>query len=298
MAIQKVIDAHHHIWNQQDVPWLADTPKPRIFGDYEAIRRDYLIDEYLADSAEFNVTQSVYVQVNWDPSRAIQEVAWVQSVGDSHGRPNGIIAYADLTDPDLAGTLDTLQEYSMVRGIRQQIHWHRNPDWAYVSVPDMYDNPDWRRGLAAVTVRGLTFDLQIFPSQMKGAARMVSDFPDTIFVLNHAGMLDQRDDNTWRIWREGMQALAKCPNMYVKLSGLNTFDHECLLDLMRPIASTSVELFGAERCMFGSNFPIEKIWTNYNTYCQTLLASLGKLSDAERQAIFHDTAKRIYQIGE
>ena len=90
-----IVDAHHHIWRLADVPWLAGPILPRIFGEYAPIKRDYLVDEYLRDVRAAGVEQSVYVQCNWPNDRAIDEVAWVQSVSDQHGFPHGIVGFAD-----------------------------------------------------------------------------------------------------------------------------------------------------------------------------------------------------------
>ena len=98
-----VIDAHHHIWRQVDLPWLVGPMLPRIFGPYEPIRRDYPIEEYLADIAGADVVESVYVQANWALARAEDEVAWVQTTADATGWPHAIVGYADLlADPAAA----------------------------------------------------------------------------------------------------------------------------------------------------------------------------------------------------
>ena len=90
-----IIDAHHHIWRRRDLPWLDGPMQPRIFGPYEAIRRDYPIGEYLADIAGSGVTQSVYVQANWAKDAFEDEVAYVQQAADETGFPQGIVGYAD-----------------------------------------------------------------------------------------------------------------------------------------------------------------------------------------------------------
>ena len=296
MKPTRVIDAHHHIWRQKDVPWLADAPKPRIFGPYEAIRRDYLPAEFLDDIASCGVQKSVYVQCNWDPERAVDETRWVQQAADSTGIAQGIVAFVDLTRNDVEAKLDAHASCANLRGIRQQLHWHENPHWAYVSQPEMFNDPTWQAGLRLVAARGLAFDLQIFPSQMKAVCKMVEKFPDMPFVLNHAGMPEDRSAAGWARWREGMRHLAGQENVYVKFSGLNTFEHRCSADLMRPIVQESLEFFGARRCMYGSNFPIEKLWTDYATYVSDLLDAIGPLPQKQIDEIFYDTAAGVYRL--
>src|SRR5688500_18033366 len=96
-----VIDAHHHIWRQADLQWLTGPMDPRIFGPYQPLRRDYPIDEFLADIAGSGVVASVYVQANWAPQRAEDEVAWVQRTADESGWPHAIVSYADLLAQDV-----------------------------------------------------------------------------------------------------------------------------------------------------------------------------------------------------
>ena len=120
-----IIDAHHHIWRRRDLPWLDGPMQPRIFGPYEAIRRDYLIDEYLADLAGTGVTKSVYVQCNWPKDRFEDEVAYVQQAAHETGFPQAIVGYADFLASDVRPQLDRLTKYPGMRGLRMQLQWHR-----------------------------------------------------------------------------------------------------------------------------------------------------------------------------
>jgi predicted TIM-barrel fold metal-dependent hydrolase len=158
------------------------------------------------------------------------------------------------------------------------------------------NDPAWRAGLAQVAARGLLFELQVFASQMADAAKLARDFPGVQFVLEHAGMLEDRSDAGWARWRAGMKQLAACPNVATKLSGLGTFARECSTALWRPVIAETVALFGPTRCLFGSNFPIEKLWTSYDRIIAVMQECLSDLSPAERRAILHDNAQRLYQL--
>jgi predicted TIM-barrel fold metal-dependent hydrolase len=291
-----IIDAHHHIWRKADQPWLSGPTVPRIFGPYDAIRRDYLIGEYLDDIKENGVVASVYVQTNWAPSRAIEEVAWVQEVADAHAFPHAIVGFADLANDDVAATLDAMRPYSRLKGIRQQVHWHANPQYRFAPRPDVIADGEWRRGLAQLASRGLLFELQIFTSQMAAGAALARAFPDTTFVLEHAGMLEDLSDPGRAAWRAGMRALADCPNMFVKLSALGTFVHRATLADIQPIVSDTVTLFGAGRCLWGSNFPIEKLWTDYATLVKISREAVAHLPPHEQREILAETAGRLYGL--
>ena len=291
-----IIDAHHHIWRQADLMWLQGPQQPRIFGEYGALQRDYSIDEFLQDVRGSNVVKSVYVQANWPAERSVDEVAWVQSVADRHGFPHGIVGYADLGASDVAATLDNMLQHKNLRGIRQQIHWHEKTLYRFATRPDLMNDPGWRRGLKEIEKRGLLFELQVFASQMGDSTRLAREFPGLTFVLLHAGMFEDRSANGIAAWRKGMRLLAACPNVVTKFSGLGTFERQCSVDLWRQPVEETLALFGPARCMFGSNFPIEKLWTPYGPIIATMQALLAGVSPSDRQAIFHDTAARVYRL--
>jgi predicted TIM-barrel fold metal-dependent hydrolase len=290
------IDAHHHIWRLSDLPWLSGPQVPRIFGPYQPICRDYPIEEYRSDLAGCDIVKSVYVQTNWPAGRSYDEAQWVQSVSDANGWPHANVAHADLADPDAGALIARLARLPAMRGIRQQLHWHENPQYRFAPRPDVMNDAIWRRGLALLAEHRLLFEIQIFASQMADGARLAKAFPQTIFVLEHAGMLEDISPEGWQKWREGMKALADCPNVNVKLSGLGTFVHAVRAELMKSIVTETVALFGADRCCYGSNFPIERLWTDYTTLYRAFRGAIADFDDREQAAILHDTAARLYRI--
>ena len=174
MSDRSIVDAHHHVWRQADLPWLLGPMQPRIFGPYEAIRRDYLIDEYLDDIAGTGVTRSVYVQANWAPDRFEDEVAWVQRVADESGWPHAIVGYADLLAPDARPQLDRLAKYPLLRGVRMQIHWHENEMYRFAPRPDLALDPALQGNVARLADYGLVFDLRPVPEARGGPNRRLN----------------------------------------------------------------------------------------------------------------------------
>jgi predicted TIM-barrel fold metal-dependent hydrolase len=158
-------------------------------------------------------------------------------------------------------------------------------------------DPRWQRGLREVTRRGLHFELQAVPDQYVHALRLVEAFSDTTFVLLQAGMPADRTPEGMTFWRQGLARFAVCPNVLVKLSGLGTFTRRCRLDEWQPVIETAIDLFSPGRCMFGSNFPIEKLWTDYATLTSVFRASLSRYTPGEQQQVLHDVAARTYQPG-
>jgi len=270
--------------------------QPRIFGPYEPIRRDYSIQEYLGDLAGSGVTRSVYVQTNWANDRFEDEAAWVQRTADEHGWPHAIVAYADLGVDDVRPQLDRLTRYPLVRGVRMQLHWHENPLYRFAARPDLCDDPVIRRNVARLADYGYSFDLQVFAPQMAGAAGLAKACPQVTFILQHAGMLEDLSSQGRAAWREGMQRLADCPNVVSKLSGLGTFIHGNDSAHIAGIVAETVAIFGAGRCLFGSNFPIEKLWTGYRELVDAFRAAAAPLGAEQRDAILRTTAIRVYRL--
>lgn len=292
----KIIDAHHHIWRQADLPWLLGPSQPRIFGEYDPIKRDYPIEEFVGDIAGSGVEKSVYVQANWAPNWAEDEVAWVQETADRTGWPHAIVGYADMTVADVRPALDRLAKYPLMRGIRQQFHWHENPQYRFAATPDLCRNPTVQRNVGYLADYGFVFDLQVFAPQMDGAGELAQSCPDVTFVLQHAGMLEDLSDEGRAIWKAQMRKLAKNDNVVSKLSAFGTFIHRNDGPHIERILHDTVDLFSAKRCLFGSNFPIEKLWTSYGALVRAFQKAASDLSAARQKAIFHDTAKRVYRL--
>lgn len=294
--MSEFVDAHHHIWRQVDLPWLIGPMQPRIFGPYEPIRRDYAIEEYLADLASSGVTRSVYVQTNWANERFEDETAWVQRTANEYGWPHAIVPFADFSVEDVRPQLDRLAKYPLVRGVRMQLHWHENPLYRFAARPDLCADQKLRRNVARLAEYGWSFDLQVFVPQMAEAAGLAEACPEVTFILQHAGMLEDTSPQGRAAWHAGMQKLAARSNVVSKLSGLGTFIHRNDPAHIAEILSETVALFGAERCLFGSNFPIEKLWTTYRELVDAYRAAAEALRPEQRDAIFGGTAMCAYRL--
>ncbi|TDV54950.1 amidohydrolase family protein [Actinophytocola oryzae] len=290
-----IVDAHHHVWRVEDMPWLSGPMVPRIFGPYEPIKRDYLVDEYIADARSGGITQSVYVQANWPLDQVVAEVRWLAELNERTGWPTAVVGCADLFSPDAVEVMKQQAEYPVVRGTRLQLHWHENEEFRFASAPDRMKEPVFRRNVAALEELGWLFELQVFPGQMADAAKLVEAVPDVPFVLVHAGMLTDREEATVREWRDGMARLAQLPNLVVKLTGQGTFTRCLDPEFIAFVATETLGWFGPDRCMFGTNFPVEKLWTELPPLVD---AWLRAVPEADHEAVFAGTARRVYALPE
>ncbi|MEK9680032.1 MAG: amidohydrolase family protein [Rhodospirillaceae bacterium] len=291
-----VADAHHHIWRLADLTWLNGPTQPRIFGDYESLKRDYSIEDFRGDRAGAGVEKSVYIQVNWPAGQEVNEAAWVQEVAEKSGWPHAIVGYVDFAAGDASATLKALSQHSLMRGIRQQLHWHENPLYKFQPTPDLMNQAAWRKNFTLLQDYNWTFELQVFASQMTDAARLAADFPATQMILQHCGMPEDTSDAGRTLWRDGMKRLADQPNIHCKFSGLGTFIHRNDPGFIAEITGECLDMFGAARCVFGSNYPIEKLWTEYGPIVDAFRAAVAHLPEAEQAMVLHDNAVTLYRL--
>ncbi len=302
MEDPSVVDPHFHLWHlsRHPYPWLTQRPPPlRVAGDPAPIARDYLVADYLSESAAQDVVKAVHVDAGWDYGDPVAETRWLQSVADdpaSRGFPHGIVARASLEAPDAEEVLAAHTAYPNLRGIRQIANWHPDPDKTYIARPDLLSDPAWRQGFALLERFGLSFDLQCYPSQFGQALRLADDFPATSIILNHTGMPVDRDAEGLRTWRDGIRALAWRPNVTVKISGLGMLDWSWTTASIRPFVREAIEAFGPDRAMFASNFPVDRLYSSFDRLYDAFREVVADLPAPERRALFSDTALRVYRL--
>ena len=233
-----------------------------------------MVADYRADSAGWKVERGVYVEAEWDPRDPLGEMNFIAEVRKD-GFPTVAIAQAWLDHLDCPQILEGQARHAFVRGIRHK------------PKPGMMDDATWRQGYARLAPLGLHFELQAPWSQLEEAARLAADFPDTTIVLNHTGLpyVDQL-----AAWRTAMAALAARPNVAVKISGLGNVQHK------PEVVLAAIELFGTERSMFASNFPVDSLRHTFSEIFSEFDHIARGFSEAERRALFHDNAVRIYRM--
>jgi predicted TIM-barrel fold metal-dependent hydrolase len=296
---QPVIDPHHHLWDlsRNRYPWLQARPlKPCLEGNIEPIVKDYLLEDYLEDTCSQNVVKSVHVECGWNPSDPVGETEWLQRLADKHDYPHGIVGRATLDAPDVEQVLQGHARYRNVRGIRHAINWHPDPAKTYVNRPDLIRTEAWRHGFGLLRQFGLSFDLQLYPAQMADAIDLARAYPDVLIVLNHAGMPVDRDAEGLDLWLRGVRELATAANVVVKISGLGTVDWHWTTESIRPFVLQTIEAFGVSRCMFASNFPVDKLFSDFDTLYGAFRKITESFNADERRMLFHDNAARYYRL--
>jgi predicted TIM-barrel fold metal-dependent hydrolase len=285
-----IVDAHHHLWNLQRgplrYPWLQD-PKPHEFflGDYAKLKRDYLPADYRRDSAGLGIVKTVHVEAECARDQQVAETEWLTALHAKEGMPDAIVAHAWFHTPETAQTLERQASFALVRGIRSKPFRD-----------GMMRDKAWLAGYALLERFKLSWDCRVRTWELEEAAVVVRSFPGIPVVLNHTGFPWDRSPRGLDAWRRGMRALAASPHCYCKLSCLclpkDPWDYES----NRHVVLEAIEIFGVERCMFASNFPVDGLRVSFKRMFGDYRRMTEAFTPAERQALFHDNAARFYRL--
>jgi predicted TIM-barrel fold metal-dependent hydrolase len=292
-----IVDAHQHFWDPvaNNHPWLKpDSNIPFRYGDYTAIKRRYLPDDYLLDAAGHQVRETVYVETEWDPETPIDETRYAMSLSERFSLPNAIVAQAWLDRGDAAAVIAGQAAFPLVRSVRHKPGGAATPD-AVGRERTLMSDPKWRCGYALLERSGLHFDLQTPWWNLDEAACLARDFPRTLIVLNHAGLPSDRSAAGLAGWHAAMARFAAEPNVRVKISGLGRRGRRWSVDDNRWIVEEIVAMFGAERAMFASNFPVDSLCGSFDTIFAGFKEIASRYSEADQQRLFCGTARSVYQ---
>jgi predicted TIM-barrel fold metal-dependent hydrolase len=267
-----------------------------MFGDYFGIRRDYTVEEWMADIVPQGAVKSVHVTALWGPGRALDETKWLQAQADRTGFPHGIVCNVDLSADDADAQLKAQKQFPNVRGARQMLYWDRQPERQGAIRPDFCNDPGFRRGFALLEKYDLHFELQVYAHQVHYAAELVKAFPNVRMILVHAGMLTERTPDAINVWRAALTTLAAFPNLHVKLSGLGMYSNGITYPQARQVIRDVIQIFGVERTIYGSNFPLEKLHASYEDFIAVYRKVMAEYPDTEQRAVFHDNAMKFYRL--
>lgn len=296
-----IIDPHIHLWDLEmdRHPWLRPAGGAiQALGDLAPIRRNYLVDDYRRDVAGQNVVASVHIEAAWDRTDdPLAEIAWLETLDKSLGVAIRYIGFADLAAPGAGAALDRLSGVKRCVGVRQMLSWHpTDPAKCFAPGPGIADEADFRHGVALLARHDRLLELMLYPYQAEEVARLAEDFPNQTFVVNHCGSPIDRDCDGMRRWREGLKRMGSAPNVQIKISALTAYDPSPTPESLREVALHCIECFGVNRSMFGSDFPVGRLWTSFDAIFDGFKTIVGDFSAAEQSALFHDNARRLYRI--
>jgi predicted TIM-barrel fold metal-dependent hydrolase len=294
-----IIDCHHHLWDlsMDRHPWLAPASGGRdSLGNLAAIRRNYLPDDYRRDVAGFEIAATVHVEAGWRADDCLGETRWLETLDKTSGVAARYVVHVPLSDAGAPAIIEAQAAFARTVGVRDILSWDADPARQFADRDGMMDEPGWRDGLACLAGHGLSFDLMIMPRQHADAARLVADFPDQTFILNHCGSPIDRDEDGMRRWRDGIRELSRRPNLFIKISDLVAYDHDWTLDSLGAVVDHCIECFGTKRAMFASDAPVAGLHATIPEVWRSFIALTAAFSADEQRALFHDNARRIYRV--
>ena len=294
-----IIDAHQHFWDLGlgRHPWLCgDEQIPFRYGDYSALKeRNYLPADYLRDTEGFNVVKSIYMEAEWDPADPLGETAWVMDLHERTGFPHAVIGQAWFMADDIESVLAGQATCPLMRSIRQKPVAAPSHDAFQPGIPGSLADPTFRAGYAHLATHGLHFDLQTPWWHLDEAADLARDIPDTTIILNHTGLPTDRSPDGLVAWRAHMERFAAVPNTAVKVSGICVPGEAWTAELNREVVLRTIELFGVDRTMFASNFPVDKLVAGFEAIYSGFMTIVADISDDDQLKLFHDNAVRYYR---
>jgi predicted TIM-barrel fold metal-dependent hydrolase len=300
MPLMPVVDAHHHLWDlsQGSYPWLQQAYDPEGFflGDYNALRRNFLPADYRAASTGVQVLATVHVEAERDRSEQVAETAWLHEMNAAHGLPDAVVAHAWLDRPDTEECLLGHLRYPLVRGIRSKPVTSAAPGQSVAGQPGSMQDEAWLRGFSLLETYGLSWDLRVPAWHLAEAAQVAAMFPQVPMVLNHHGLAWDRSEEGLARWRGGMEILARQPNVHVKLSEFGLRDAPWDWHANARIVRDTLAIFGWQRCMFASNFPVAGLRIGFQPLVEGVSRMLDGLAPAQQQAVMSGNALRFYRI--
>ncbi len=301
-ALLPVVDAHHHFWDLRNPhPWLkARTPIPFRYGDYRPICRDYLPADHERNAGPHLWVRSVLMEGEWEPTDPVGEARWVHALSQCAGTPQAFAAQIWLDRDDVDAVLAAYTSAPLAGFVRSVRHKPRaaarTEHRAGWSAPGSMRCPRWRAGYAKLHAAGLHFELQAPWWHMDEALELARDFPQTQLIVNHAGLPSARDIDSLAAWRQAMQRLSVAPNVHMKISGIGVVGQAWTAALQAPVVAALIADFGAARCLFASNFPVDSLVASFDQIFSGFKQLTRNLPVADRLALFCDNALRLYGL--
>ena len=294
-----LIDAHHHLWDlsRRKHPNLIGEPRDDFFmGDDSGLRRDYLPQNYLRDAAEHNVLATVHCEAEWDRTDQVGETRWITEINRQYGFPTAIVAHAWFHTPDAEDVIAAQAAFPLVRGIRSKPATAPTPDKMTPGAAGTMQDQAWLRGFALLEKYRLSWDLRVPFWHLAEAAEVARAFPRTPIVLNHTGFPWDRSEAGLAAWRRQMEVLAREPNVWVKVSEFGLKDRPWDFESNRRVVRDAIAIFGVERSMFATNYPVAGLRIGYGELVQALNRMLADLPAEDRDRFFWKNAARFYRL--
>ncbi len=271
-----MIDSHQHFWQvgRFDYPWMTS--------DLGVLYRDYLPDDLAPILIGNGVAKTVLVQA----SNSVAESRWLLELADANSFIAGVVGWVDLLSPEIDTQLDELCAHPKFKGVRHLVESEPDDDWLI--------QPAVLSGLQKLSVRGLSYDLLVHTRHLQYVPQVAERCPDLNLVIDHLAK-PPIARNEFDQWAQALKPVAGYPNIHCKLSGLVTEANwsSWQTNDLRPYVDYALELFGADRIMFGSDYPVCLLAASYDRVLASFQELLG---DSDRDRIFSQNAAKFYRL--
>ena len=284
------VDAHVHYYDMQHPVlhyghWQPGVPHPFLGEQIQKLaERNYLAEDYIAETRSANVTMAVHVQAAIGTEDPVAETAWLQEAGERTGFPHAIVAHADLRNANVEATIERHLAHSRMKGIRDFSHG------------DFLTASDFHRGFALLEKYGLVSSMPLQWQEMEKLRDLAGKFPNIPIIIDHAGMPTERTDEYFDNWRKGMATAAEAENVICKISGLGMGDNNWTVDSIRPYVLYCIETFTPSRSLFATNWPVDWLFSGYDAVVDAYTAITSNFSDGEKEALFSKNTEALYRI--
>ena len=295
----KILDAHHHFWDldKNYYPFLIDKIDNDFFlGDYSSIRHNYLPSDYGKDTKDHNVVGTIHCEAEWDREDQIGETLWLDKLSKTSKFPTAIVGHAWFDKKNSEAIIAEQASFDIVKGIRSKptIRFSANSK-EYVKSGSMQDL-SWRKGLKLLEKYNLNYDLRVPAWHLEEATEIVRLIPNTKVIINHAGFPWDRSKEGLDFWRKGVKAISTEPNTFIKLSEFGVKEQSWNYKQNADIIYELIDLFGPQRCMFASNFPVSRLKITFDDLFTNFKNIVKNFSLDEQISLFSDTAIKTYNI--
>ena len=284
------VDSHIHLYDMQHPHltyghWAPNFIHPVLGAQIQVLgERNFIAEDYLEITKDANVTKAIHVQAAIGSEDPVKETEWLQEASDRTGFPHGIVAFADFSARDIQETLERHCVFENMRGIRD------------FEAADHFEAPSFKQGFGLMERYDLIASMGVEWMQMSQLKSVASEFPGVKLVLDHTGTPLKRDDEYVEGWRRGISSLGEVDNLWCKISGLGMGDHEWTTERIRSFVMHCIETFGTDRCFFGTNWPVDSLWSSYDSIVDAYAEIVSDFSDQERQSLFSTNAENLYRI--
>ena len=283
------VDTHVHFWDHsiEGLHWRYLDPNfdhPRLKGMHRLDAPRFTAAELRAQAGGHAPAGIVHVQSCVEKVPGL-ETAWLQSMADEHGFPDAIVAQAHPGDADIAHVIEANAGHRLLRGVRDMLS------------PRTIGTDAFTEGFDLLADAGLSLEVLVPYPKFDAVCALADRRPDATMILGHAGQPERRDRHYFAEWSRGISKVASRPNVVVKISALASgADPDWSTDSIRPWAEHCIESFGPSRAMFGTNWPIDRLYGSYATLVEAYLDITAPLTPEERRALFSVTATRVYRL--